>query len=99
MDIRGILGIEMEDGPRDGLELLLEERFMELAQVRIEKDPEGKERYKELEMLVLGHHPGGRAAGESFLDSLTDQEEADKEDFYLLGIKDGIRVARCFGAI
>ncbi|MCI8294615.1 MAG: hypothetical protein HFG22_01745 [Lachnospiraceae bacterium] len=95
MDVRGILGVKLDTGAQDALELLLVDRFAALTQAQLGQEKGEESRYKELEDLVMQHHP----EGEQFLDWLADREDEGKEDFYLMGIRDGIRVTKCFAAI
>ena len=55
--------------------------------------------HQELEDLVMAHHPGAREDREEFLNWFAEDEGEANEDFYLLGIRDGIRAAKFFAVI
>ena len=79
------------------LELLLTERISNLAeQRRMEKgDEEEKERrFQEWEEFMEEVGPEIAGKCQNFLDWLTADEGEEVEDFYLHGLKDGIRIMR-----
>lgn len=101
MNITKVFGIMLDPGTEDGLELFLSGRFSELGKKRLDPDQEkeSKGKYRELENLVMEYYPGAREDREEFLNWFAEHEGEANEEFYLLGIRDGIRAAKCFAAV
>lgn len=101
MNITKVFRIMPDPGTEDGLELFLSGRFSEIGKKRLDPDQEqeSRKKYKELEDLVMEYYPGAREDREGFLNWLAEHEGEANEDFYLHGIRDGIRAAKCFAAI
>ena len=101
MDIAKVFGVVLDRNVEEGLELLLSGRFSELCKKRMEpsREMESRKMYQELEDLVMGHYPGAKEDREEFLNWFAEYEGEANEDFYLLGIRDGIRAAKCFAAV
>ena len=101
MDMTKVFGAVLDRNVEEGLELLVSGRFSELCKTRLEtfRAIESRKKHQELEDLVMAHHPGTREDREEFLNWFAEYEGEANEDFYLLGIRDGIRAAKFFAVI
>ena len=101
MKIMQILGLTIEEKALDALELALIERFNRLSQEQAKEARQqgNSERFDVVEKLVMEHYSQDKKECERFLDELADRESEENEDFYLYGIRDGLRAAKWFMAI
>ena len=98
MKVKHILGITLDKESGEALDCLLLERVNSLNKIlrkNIEPKESGK-RYEELEALVMEHYSKDQKECEEFLNWIVGHEGEGNEDFYLYGIKDGIRAAKWF---
>ena len=96
MKIVQILGMTIEKKTLDALELALIERFNRLSQEQAKEARQqgNSERFDVVEKLVMEHYSQDKKECEKFLDELADRESEENENFYLYGIRDGLRAAR-----
>lgn len=91
MRIEEIFRIKLDEKVLDQLDLFLIDRFTGLTQERAKAQaPEDKEVYEKLESLVM-EVSEDKEKGADFLAKLVDSESEAQEDFYLLGVRDGIK--------
>lgn len=101
MKIKHILGISLDNESKEALDCLLLERFAKRNEIwrKTLQPRESGKRYGELEALVMEHYSKEREECEEFLNWIARSESEANEDFYLYGIKDGIRAAKWFLSI
>lgn len=96
-----ILGLAVEQKSLDALELALIERFNLLNQEQAKESRQqgNSKKFDVVEKLVMEHYSQDKKECEKFLDELADRESEENENFYLCGIRDGLRAARWFMTI
>lgn len=101
MKVKHILGIILDKESSEILDSFLVERFGRLNKAwRKDIQPkESEQKYMELETLVMEHYSKDKEECEEFLNWLAGHESEANEDFYLYGVKDGIRAAKWFLSI
>ena len=95
MNIRKILGTEISPEAEDVLDMVLAERFQKISDMRCRKEKAGEEEiYKRIEDIVKANYSRDPEECEKFLEQIVFCESGKEEDFYLYGLKDGIRIMR-----
>mgnify|MGYP007123093308 CR=1 FL=1 len=94
MNIKKVLGIiELDENAIDNLEMFLAERTTEISRIVKHEQSESSREWRALEKQIEGLFKD-QESYVAFMDALANYQAQNEEDFYLYGLKDGIKIMK-----
>mgnify|MGYP006883347888 CR=1 FL=1 len=95
MNIKKFLNKEMDSEMEKTLDMVIAERFVSISAGRSQEQKDRiSEKGRKIEEMAREYYRGDEEECEKFLNMLVEQECEETENYYLHGLRDGIRIMK-----